>query len=83
MNNYPFFITTELLGGIVKVFMGMIIFFNINSFVPTPSEYIIIVMICVYGVISGMNNISPYIDEGANKIVQWLGFLIRSKQKVR
>jgi uncharacterized membrane protein HdeD (DUF308 family) len=83
MNNYPFFITTELLGGIFKVIMGMIVFFNINSFVPDPAEYIIIVMICVYGVISGINNISPYIDEWANKIVQWIGFAIRSKQKVR
>lgn len=80
MNNYPFFITTELLGGIVKVILGMVVFFNINSFLPDPAEYIIIVMICVYGVISGMTDISPYIDEGSNKVVQWIGFAIRSKQ---
>ena len=83
MNNYPFFITAELVGGIVKIIMGIIVFFKINTFIPNPAEYIIIVMICVYGVISGMTTISPYIDEWCNKIVQWLGFLIRSKQKVR
>jgi uncharacterized membrane protein HdeD (DUF308 family) len=80
MNNYPFYITTELLGGIVKIILGLIVFLNVNSFVPNPSEYIIIVMICVYGVISGMTDISPYIDEGANKIIQWVGFALRSKK---
>ena len=81
MNNYPFYITTELLGGIVKIILGLVVFFNVNSFIPNPSEYIIIVMICVYGVISGMTNISPYIDEWTNKIIQWVGFAIRSKPK--
>lgn len=83
MTNYPFFITTELLGGLVKTALGLIVFFNINSFIPNPSEYIIIVMICVYGVISGISDISPYIDEWCNTIIQRIGFAIRSKQKVK
>lgn len=81
MNNYPFFITTELIGGIIKVVLGMVVFFNVNSFIPDPAEYIIIVMICVYGIISGMVDVSPYIDETTNKIIQWVGFAVRGKRK--
>jgi len=80
MNTYPFLITSDFVGGLIKIIMGVIVFFNINSFIPSPAEYIIIIMICVYGIISGVINIAPYIDEASNKIIQWVGFVIRSKQ---
>jgi hypothetical protein len=81
INTYPLLISSDIIGGIVKIILGFIVFTHINEFVPTPAEYIIIVMLCVFGILSGVSNLSPYLDEWGNRIVQWAGFKFRGIKK--
>jgi len=57
--------------------MGFLIYLNITRFNPTASEFIIISMLCVYFIISGAQNISPYVDETADRILRYANLLIQ------
>jgi hypothetical protein len=69
---YPVLTLSEILGGFFKIGLGFIVFSNISHFTPTQSEYIIIAMLCVYGVISGIHDVAPYIDEWADRGLQYM-----------
>ena len=63
MASYPITTAIDVVGGAIKCIVSVAVVLNVKTFAPSSGEYIIILLACMFGIISGVHDVSPYADE--------------------